>query len=595
MATFWRLHPADRSFSAEDATSMRFDGQGEPQHGYSCFAEPWHLYIYVWAMWPISDGTPVIEFAGTKVGTGNDGEDLAVPTGGILRRTTWGEFKRMLPSVPLPASPRFASWLGPEYRTWEDLAQRWAYLDQGRPEQDWLVQKMLGTKTADMAHRPNDDGPPAHDLLADNGEWAAPEDVYEHPDRYTFGYGGPLLAETVRTLRAARDKPGTPITVYRAQPTGAGLRTGDWVSLSRGYAETDLRTEPEGRSVETYTVPAATVRYAGDDLMEWGYFGPAIAGTRKATAGGTLPPGITYRYDDLGGGSGRIVALDPSTPHQTYQMYGVGMLSWNEEGQISWVQSYEGYERKGMATRMLEEARKHRPDIHHSDELSSDAQQWIRATGRQYFQLPEKSDGPILRNWNGYSQESQQRILATYVDLVEGSIRPEPKERPPLVGLWTAKVNAADRIIVDDLPGGGWVLLGAVFEHNYSLAEQQIAGWLAWRQRTASAPRVFYHVTAYRNWPSIRAHGLVPQSGTAGKIWLFTEVPPALHYSDSYANPDVPPCILVVRAPDAVETTAGIPGAYWVDEVPPANIIDIIRPEDIHHYDNQRWSKVLGK
>lgn len=106
---------------------------------------------------------------------------------------------------------------------------------------------------------------------------------------------------------------------------------------------------------------------------------------------------------------------------------------------------------------------------------------------RQFFPLPPRSDGPILRNWNGYSQESQQRILAAYVDLVEGRLRPEPKQREPLVGLWTVKINAADRIIVDDLPGGGWVLLGAVFDHNYALAEQQIAGWLAWRQRTASA------------------------------------------------------------------------------------------------------------
>ena len=52
------------------------------------------------------------------------------------------------------------------------------------------------------------------------------------------------------------------------------------MTLSRTYADMDLEGTPEveqgGREVRTYRVPASTVRFAGDDLMEWGYFGPAI-------------------------------------------------------------------------------------------------------------------------------------------------------------------------------------------------------------------------------------------------------------------------------------------------------------------------------
>lgn len=140
-------------------------------------------------------------------------------------------------------------------------------------------------KTADMEHRPSE-GPPAHDLLGEDaeGEQIAPPDIYEHPERYTFGFRE-MLPETARTLRDCRGRPDAQISVHRAQPPGMGLRTGDWVSLSKAYAEYDLRSEPTlDRVVETYRVPARDVRWAGDDLMEWGYFGSPIRGRTARVA-----------------------------------------------------------------------------------------------------------------------------------------------------------------------------------------------------------------------------------------------------------------------------------------------------------------------
>lgn len=126
-----------------------------------------------------------------------------------------------------------------------------------------------------MGHRPTEDGPPAHDLLAGD---MMPSDVYDRPDFYT-GFRH-LLPETMRTLKAARGNPGATVTIYRAQRTGTGLNPGDWVTLSKGYAETDLASDAEeehgGREIKTYRVPASTVRFAGDDLMEWGYYGEPI-------------------------------------------------------------------------------------------------------------------------------------------------------------------------------------------------------------------------------------------------------------------------------------------------------------------------------
>jgi hypothetical protein len=124
-------------------------------------------------------------------------------------------------------------------------------------------------------HRPNKDGPPAYDLLQGD---LAPRDVYEHPEWYT-GFEGRLLAETMTTLHAARRARGESlIRVYRAGPH-KDLNDGDWVTLSKGYA--DAHRAAVG-SVETpyltcaFQVPAGRVLWAGDDLMEFGYFGPTV-------------------------------------------------------------------------------------------------------------------------------------------------------------------------------------------------------------------------------------------------------------------------------------------------------------------------------
>lgn len=110
--------------------------------------------------------------------------------------------------------------------------------------------------------------------------------------------------------------------------------------------------------------------------------------------------------------------------------------------------------------------------------------------------------------------------------------------------------------------------------------------------------RVYWHVTSYQNWPAIRDGGLRP--GSDGHVWLFTDPGQAVHFSDAWSGgawresvpPEqwkVPPCIVVVRTDRAVETEAGIPGAYWVEgPVTKAEVYDVIRPADIHYYEPDR-------
>jgi GNAT superfamily N-acetyltransferase len=124
-----------------------------------------------------------------------------------------------------------------------------------------------------MRHRPSVDGPFAHEL--GKGEYM-PADVLQHPEWYT-GFQQ-YLRGFWPALRAAQRRPKAVLRIYRALPKPhATFREGDWVTLSRDYAQEHLESNlgDEGHIIEA-DVPADTLRFAGDDLMEWGYWGPTV-------------------------------------------------------------------------------------------------------------------------------------------------------------------------------------------------------------------------------------------------------------------------------------------------------------------------------
>ena len=155
-------------------------------------------------------------------------------------------------------------------------------------------------------HRPLDSRPPLHDLLEGD---TFPRDVYERLRDFVHGLGN----DSVNVVRAARGKPDMPVTVYRAVPPGTTeINTGDWIALSIEYA----RSHAAGKDIEYWsekrqmwvtrrraqdwpvlsaTVPARDVRNGGNDLVEWGYFGPPIAAT-PITRRGSIE-GATFRAD----------------------------------------------------------------------------------------------------------------------------------------------------------------------------------------------------------------------------------------------------------------------------------------------------------
>jgi len=147
-------------------------------------------------------------------------------------------------------------------------------------------------------HRPTPDGPPAHDLL--EGDFA-PKDIYEHPEWYVGDPGSAGARESVAALKKIRGKPDATVTIYRAAPK-AELNSGDWVSLSKKYAaQHGMANDPSADvPVHAFKVKASDVKWAGDDLGEFGYY--PSKGSPLETVG----------YEDVPKSSRRTVELSPT-------------------------------------------------------------------------------------------------------------------------------------------------------------------------------------------------------------------------------------------------------------------------------------------
>lgn len=145
-----------------------------------------------------------------------------------------------------------------------------------------------------ITHRPTPTGMPAHDLLATGGEWSVPPDIMAHPERYT---GFPAnLRSFWPTIVKAQGNPNATITVYRALPPEfSAINDGDWVTPSLEYARTHLASNGEpGWRIVAAKVPADSIRFAGDDLMEWGYFGDQAQATPVAAPLRSESPGTVH-------------------------------------------------------------------------------------------------------------------------------------------------------------------------------------------------------------------------------------------------------------------------------------------------------------
>ena len=120
------------------------------------------------------------------------------------------------------------------------------------------------------SHTPPNDGAQAHDMGAG---LHFPADILTKPEWYT-GFRS-YLREFWSEILKAQGKPGAQITIYRALPQEYNsFSKGDWVTPSYRYAKD--HAEETGWHIIKAAVPARTLIFGGDDLMEWGYWGPTV-------------------------------------------------------------------------------------------------------------------------------------------------------------------------------------------------------------------------------------------------------------------------------------------------------------------------------
>lgn len=119
-----------------------------------------------------------------------------------------------------------------------------------------------------MAHRPDETGPRAFNIE----EGGTLNNFYDKPANYGVRLSETAHQESMDVLNAIRNNPDADVTIYRASPSG-NLNNGDWVTLSETYARQHQASNLNGSgAVHAFTVKAKDLRFAGDDINEFGYF-----------------------------------------------------------------------------------------------------------------------------------------------------------------------------------------------------------------------------------------------------------------------------------------------------------------------------------
>lgn len=117
-----------------------------------------------------------------------------------------------------------------------------------------------------------------------------------------FGEGRAYDRKALSAISRAKNNPNAMVTAYRAVPNSVQetqLRNGDWVTLTREYAqEHGERTFDGGFRVISQRVPASHLFTNGDSIHEFGYDNGRTDEVYKNTANGRKMTSVTY--DDFG-------------------------------------------------------------------------------------------------------------------------------------------------------------------------------------------------------------------------------------------------------------------------------------------------------
>jgi hypothetical protein len=93
--TYWRVHPNDRPFSPDHATSREWASEHDHDKGYSAVEKPEDLVAYFNPSdrETIRDSAHVVHFSGHEVGRGMDGEPLVMPDMRHVKKMDWDDLE----------------------------------------------------------------------------------------------------------------------------------------------------------------------------------------------------------------------------------------------------------------------------------------------------------------------------------------------------------------------------------------------------------------------------------------------------------------------------------------------------------------------
>ena len=163
-----------------------------------------------------------------------------------------------------------------------------------------------GSEGEDVSYRrdhsaPTNDGfcAPLHAL-----DQIFPPDIYSDKALRYYGSGSftdKADRESLRVINAVKGNPDAMVTIYRGVPKGVDtINTGDWVSLSKTYAEDHAEGNVQGGGeVISMSVPAKAVFNNGDSINEFGY--DPTEGVSKGESKGHPFRGNQYTQGEGGG------------------------------------------------------------------------------------------------------------------------------------------------------------------------------------------------------------------------------------------------------------------------------------------------------
>ena len=131
-----------------------------------------------------------------------------------------------------------------------------------------------------IIHRPGnpleypDEVPTIDKILSGN---YFPGDILDQASCYFSDYRNDMETRNmISVLKSAQNDPDYEVTIYRGAPFGE-LNTGDWVTLSKEYAQQYAANGPysgsKSSSVHSYRVKAGELSFDGDSIYEFGYWG----------------------------------------------------------------------------------------------------------------------------------------------------------------------------------------------------------------------------------------------------------------------------------------------------------------------------------